>query len=91
MNDELARLDKSFTAIGALMRPLSRVNSHMPMQFAAVLETSAAVRATVRFLFRVDPTMDAQILLDGKRFAAHFAHKWPFSYIDCFSHHHHNI
>jgi hypothetical protein len=81
VNDELPRLDKSFSAIAALMRPLSRVDPHMPMQFAAVLEASAAVRATVRLLLRVDPPVDAQILLDRKRFAAHFAHKWPFTCI----------
>jgi hypothetical protein len=80
VNDELARLDERFAAIGALVRALARVNPHVPVEFAAVLKAAAAVRAAVRLLLRVDPPVDAQVLLDRKRLAAHLAHERPLTY-----------
>ena len=61
------------------MWPLARVDAHVTMQFTAVLETTSAVRATVRLLLGVNAAVDAQVLLDRKRFSAHLAHKWTFS------------
>jgi len=79
MNDELTRLDEGFPTGGALMRPLARVDAHVTMQFPAVLESASAVRATVRFLLGVNAAVDAQVLLDRKRFTAHLALKRTFS------------
>lgn len=50
MDDELTRLDEGFPASGALMRPLTCVDAHVSLQFAAVLETASAVGATVNLL-----------------------------------------
>ena len=75
MNDELTRLDEGFPTGRALMRPLARVDTHVTMQFPAVLESASAVRATVRLLLSVDATVDAQVLLDRKGFTTYFAHK----------------
>ena len=79
MNDELTRLDEGFPTGRALMRPLARVDTHVTMQFPAVLESASAVRATVRLLLSVDATVDAQVLLDRKRFTAHVALERTFS------------
>ena len=76
MNDKLARLNEGFATLGALMRSLACMNSHVAVQFAAMFESASAMRTTVRFLLGVDSTVDAQVFLDGKRFSAHFAHKW---------------
>ena len=64
MNDELAGLNESFSTVAALMRPFTRVDAHVPVQFAAVLETSSAVRTAVRLLLGVTPPVDAQGLFD---------------------------
>jgi hypothetical protein len=63
------------------MRPLACVDAHVSVQFAAVLEATSAVGATVRLLLGVDAPVDAQVLLDRKRFSAHFAHKRSLSWI----------
>jgi len=73
MNYELTRLDETFLANGALMRPFSRVRTYMSLKFPAVLKSASAMRATVRFLVGVDTTMDVQILLGLERFVTHFA------------------
>ena len=61
----------------ALVQALARVDPHVPVQLAAVLESASAVGASVRFLFGVDPPVDAQVLFDRKRFAAKFADERP--------------
>ena len=79
VDDKLSRLNKCFAAFGTRMRPLARVDAHVAVQFPAVFKSSTAMRATVRFLLGVDPTVNAQILLDGKGFPAHLANKRTFA------------
>lgn len=64
VDDELSGLDECFATVVALMRPFTRVDPHVPVQLAAVLETATAMRTAVRLLLGVNAPMDAQILFD---------------------------
>lgn len=79
MYHKLARLDKCFAAHRTFVGSLACVNSHVPMQLAAVLERPAAHVALVRPLLRVDAPMDLKILLNTKRFVTKFTFKRPFA------------
>ena len=59
MNDKLSGLNKGLAAIGALVWPFARVDAHVPVQFAAVFESPAAVWAPVRLFFRVNSPVNA--------------------------------
>jgi hypothetical protein len=56
MDDELARLDESLAADIAFMRSLARMNTHVSVQFATVLERTTANVALVWPLFRMNST-----------------------------------
>lgn len=73
VDDQLAGLDKSLIADVALVWPLSRMDAHMAMQFAAVLESSTANVAFVGTLLGVDASVDLQVFLNAKHLMAEFA------------------
>lgn len=82
MNDQLSRLNKSLPANVTPMRPLARVNPDMSMQFPRMFERPSAHLTRIGSLLGVNASVDAQILLDGKRLVAVFACEWLFARVD---------
>ena len=64
-------MNVSFPTIRAFIRSLSGVDAHVSAKLSAVLEAAIAVRTPVRLFFGVNPSMDAQVLLDSKTLAAY--------------------
>ena len=57
----------------ALVRPLTGVDSHVPVQFAGMFKCPVTDGAGVGPLLLVDPQVDRQVLLDGEALVTHGA------------------
>lgn len=79
VDDQLTRLDERLIADTTLVRPFSRVDTHVTVQFAAVLECPATHVTLVRSLLRVDPAVHLQVLLNAKHLMAELALERSFS------------
>lgn len=73
VDDKLPGLDERLAADITLMRSLSGVDPHVAVEFSRVLEAATAVLAGVGPLLGVDPPVDGQVLLDGKRLITELA------------------
>lgn len=75
MYHQLTGLNEGFVAHRALMRTLSSMDSHVPMQFATMFECSPANFAFIWPFLGMNTTMYLKILLNAKHLMTEFTFK----------------